>query len=970
MEECCRACMPCLSRLWNWLWPELRYPSVTPAAEIRTVSGELRVPQPKRRPAQLYAALYDFEARSEEELSVKEGDKLSVIEKRGQYVLAKKLTGSLESGLVPANYVAMLQDEFAKYKWYYGNINRQKAEQLLLASQNKTGSFLVRISESHSDEYTISARSETSVFHFRIHRSSVGAYFVSDKISFATLDELIRYYQNNPRSLGCPLDQPCVQQFLCKHLSFSLMPVEDTKLDEFVKEVHALKNLHHPKLIQLLALCTRGEPVYIVTELMAKGSLKAYLTTPEGQVLTSAHLIYMAGQVAEGMAYLEDRHIVHRDLAARNILVGSDLECKVADFGLARIIKDSVYTASRNTKIPVRWTAPEAALHQRFSVKSDVWSFGVLLYEMMSRGKMPYEGKTNKEVLEILASGYRLPCPGRCPPNIYRMMLDCWAAESSKRPSFHALHSQLDNIYSRIYYKTIELERFYTARVVEDPMEECLNRSCPCLRSLWDRIFKSEKRNDALERKSSSADQCKVESDGNVAQRYETKPSEKSAVYMALWDFEARDSDELSFNAGDQFRVVKRAGDWWTAAKLDPSGRVLATGILPYNYLERAESITSQPWYFGKLNRSDCLSHLLTEENKDGAFLVRVSETDSIGQVLSVKVKSIAKHFKIYCSNNEFYVEESRCFSSLPELIQYYQTHPLLSVDRLGKPCIRRKPEQQDLSHNTVDTWELPKEDFTLEHKLGSGYFADVYRGKWKNNTYVAIKVLKNKESFNQQTFHMEVEVLKQLRHKHLISLFAICTSSTPYFIITEFMKKGNLQDFLRSPEGNALDPEILTNMAYQVADGMSYLEQKNSIHRDLAARNVLVSEGYLCKVADFGLARFIKEPFYLSNETKIPYKWTAPEAIDLGLFSNKSDVWSFGILLYEIYSYGANPYPGLTKKTALEEIKRGYRMLPPSTCPSFISIIMQSCWSKQPKDRPDFKWLKSELRTCLNRFT
>uniref|UniRef100_A0A673HGJ2 Protein kinase domain-containing protein n=1 Tax=Sinocyclocheilus rhinocerous TaxID=307959 RepID=A0A673HGJ2_9TELE len=161
--------------------------------------------------------------------------------------------------------------------------------------------------------------------------------------------------------------------------------------------------------------------------------------------------------VSEGMAYLEDRHIVHRDLAARNILVGEDLVCKVADFGLARIIKDSVYTASRNTKIPVRWTAPEAALYQRFSVKSDVWSFGVLLYEIMSRGKMPYDGKNNKEVLEILTSGYRLPCPNRCPPNIYRIMLDCWHAEASKRPSFHALHSQLENIYSRIYFKTIEV---------------------------------------------------------------------------------------------------------------------------------------------------------------------------------------------------------------------------------------------------------------------------------------------------------------------------------------------------------------------------------------------------------------------------------------------------------------------------------------------------------------------------------
>uniref|UniRef100_G3P7M8 non-specific protein-tyrosine kinase n=1 Tax=Gasterosteus aculeatus aculeatus TaxID=481459 RepID=G3P7M8_GASAC len=226
-----------------------------------------------------------------------------------------------------------------------------------------------------------------------------------------------------------------------KKVAIKTLKQADTKQDEFVKEVQALKSLHHPKLIQLLAMCSRGEPVYIVTELMRKGSLKSYLASAEGLMLTSAHLIYMGSQIAEGMAYLEDRNIVHRDLAARNILVGDDLVCKVADFGLARIIKDSVYTASRNTKIPVRWTAPEAAIHQKFSVKSDVWSFGVLLYEMMSRGKMPYEGKNNKEVLDLLSSGFRLPCPTRCPQNIYRIMMDCWAAEPSKRPSFHALHT-------------------------------------------------------------------------------------------------------------------------------------------------------------------------------------------------------------------------------------------------------------------------------------------------------------------------------------------------------------------------------------------------------------------------------------------------------------------------------------------------------------------------------------------------
>ncbi|XP_077589795.1 tyrosine-protein kinase Srms [Stigmatopora nigra] len=502
MEGCCRSCMPCCKRLWDYIWPDFRYPSVNnlvianpgaQVAEIRTVSGDIRVPSPKKKPVQLYAALFDFEARSDDELTVREGDKLSVLEQRGRYVLAKKLTGTPDSGLIPANYVALLQDEFAKHKWYYGNINRIKAEKLLLAPQNKDGCFLARISESHSNEYTISARAEGKVLHFRIQRSVIGAYFISDKISFGTLGELVSYYQKNPRSLGVVLAEPCAQQRELydmepwerpreefrlhrklgeghfgevweamwttenKRVAIKMLKQEDTKQDEFVKEVQALKSLHHPKLIQLLAMCSRGEPVYIVTELMSKGSLKSYLASVEGQVLTSAHLIYMGSQVAEGMAYLEDRSIVHRDLAARNILVGEDLICKVADFGLARIIKDSVYTASRSTKIPVRWTAPEAAIHQKFSVKSDVWSFGVLLYEMMSRGKMPYEGKNNKQVLSLLTSGARLACPSRCPHNIYRIMMDCWATEPSKRPSFHALHSQLDSIYARIYFKTIEV---------------------------------------------------------------------------------------------------------------------------------------------------------------------------------------------------------------------------------------------------------------------------------------------------------------------------------------------------------------------------------------------------------------------------------------------------------------------------------------------------------------------------------
>ncbi|KAK6308591.1 hypothetical protein J4Q44_G00218620 [Coregonus suidteri] len=419
--------------------------------------------------------------------------------------------------------------------------------------------------------------------------------------------------------------------------------------------------------------------------------------------------------------------------------------------------------------------------------------------------------------------------------------------------------------------------------------------------------------------------------------------------------------EELSFQEGDLFNVISRSGDWWTARKIDRNGRVLATGIVPNNYLARGESVNAQPWYFGKMNRFEALSQILSPENGEGAFLIRVSEKGKVGYVLSVKASDRAKHFKICEEDGQYCLEQTHLFNTLIDLVEFYKTHSLGSVDRLREPCTRKEPVPQDLSHSTVDEWELPKEEFTLGEQLGSGFFADVHRGKWKNSINVAIKILKN-DSVNDHEFQCEVQILKRLRHRHLISLFAVCTSSSPYYIITELMEKGNLLHFLRGSEGSQLDLVSLVDMAAQVADGMAYLEQQNSIHRDLAARNVLVGENYICKVADFGLARVIKEPFYVSEDKKIPYKWSSPEAISHGRFSNKSDVWSFGVLLYEILTYGGNPYPGYNNNEVYRQIIAGYRMPAPEKCPDFLYKVMLACWSDSPADRPDFKELRPKL--------
>lgn len=268
-------------------------------------------------------------------------------------------------------------------------------------------------------------------------------------------------------------------------------------------------------------------------------------------------------------------------------------------------------------------------------------------------------------------------------------------------------------------------------------------------------------------------------------------------------------------------------------------------------------------------------------------------------------------------------------------------------------------------------TNELDRSDTKLEGMIGQGEFADVYKGTLKTREgkkIVAMKVLRPGSSEkNQKDFLSEASIVCQFNHPNVIGLIGVVTQSRPMMILTEFLENGSLDHFLQKRKGQFTSLQLI-GMARGVACGMVHLSDMNFIHRDLAARNVLVGENMLCKVSDFGLSRELhakddEEPLdYETQGGKIPVRWTAPEALQHRTFSSASDVWSFGVLLWETMSYCDRPYGEWNNYDVIHRVKSGYRLPSPQGCPKVLHSLMLDCWEKDKSKRPKFSEIVSRF--------
>ncbi|XDB51707.1 hypothetical protein AB1E18_005261 [Capra hircus] len=368
--------------------------------------------------------------------------------------------------------------------------------------------------------------------------------------------------------------------------------------------------------------------------------------------------------------------------------------------------------------------------------------------------------------------------------------------------------------------------------------------------------------------------------------------------------------------------------------------------------------LAEQDWYHGAIPRIEAQDLL----KQQGDFLVRESHGKPGEYVLSVFSDGQRRHFIIQYVDN-MYRFEGTGFSNIPQLIDHHYTTKQVITKKSGVILLNPIPKDKK--------WILNHEDVTLGELLGKGNFGEVFKGILKDKTAVAVKTCK--EDLPQELkikFLQEAKILKQYDHPNIVKLIGVCTQRQPIYIIMELVPGGDFLTFLRKRKDD-IKLKQLVKFSLDVASGMSYLESKNCIHRDLAARNCLVGENNVLKISDFGMSRQEDGGVYSSSGLKqIPIKWTAPEALNYGRYSSESDVWSFGILLWETFSLGVCPYPGMTNQQAREQVERGYRMSAPQHCPEDIFKIMMKCWDYKPENRPKFSELQKELAAIKKKIT
>uniref|UniRef100_A0A674MH83 Tyrosine-protein kinase n=1 Tax=Takifugu rubripes TaxID=31033 RepID=A0A674MH83_TAKRU len=436
--------------------------------------------------------------------------------------------------------------------------------------------------------------------------------------------------------------------------------------------------------------------------------------------------------------------------------------------------------------------------------------------------------------------------------------------------------------------------------------------------------------------------------------------------------------------------------------------------------LEKLIAITAHekmPWFHGKIPRQEGERRLYSGAQPDGKFLVR--ERDEPGTfALSVMYGKTVYHYQILqAKSGKYSMPEGTKFDTIWQLVEYQKMKPDGLVTVLGEACTNGKavestiprPQRQNgytpppgglgaearapakqptaktsvtltpdddtdnnpyHNPNEVRKFNIQRSQLLIDElELGSGNFGCVKKGVLKTDlgqTDVAIKVLKSdNERLVKEEMMREAEIMYQLSNRYIVRMLGLCNAEN-LMLVMEMASAGPLNKFLSSNR-DTVTVENIVLLMHQVSMGMKYLEEKNFVHRDLAARNVLLVNQRFAKISDFGLSKALgaDDSYYKARTAgKWPLKWYAPECINFRKFSSKSDVWSFGITMWEAFSFGGKPYKKMKGPEVNQFIEAGNRMERPEACPEGMYTVMKECWTYKHEDRPDFKKVEESMKS------
>ncbi|KAK1883824.1 Tyrosine-protein kinase Fer [Dissostichus eleginoides] len=438
--------LPANEILWNTLTAD------SLQAMLSSATDELSLTQQNLRTKEALADDLDAKIQTSEQSSEKKSDCVLLLSQKLSLLELHHVVQSLQSSEARlASQKALLDQQFfdviptcerplVDQDWYHGAIPRTEAQELL----RQQGDFLVRESHGKPGEYVLSVYSDEQRRHFIIQYAETQYRF--EGTGFSTIPQLIHHHFSSKQgNFGevfkgtLQRDKTPVAVKTCKE---DLPP--ELKI-RFLSEARILKQYDHPNIVKLIGVCTQRQPIYIVMELVPGGDFLSFLRKKKDD-LKAKQLVRFSVDAAAGMAYLESKNCIHRDLAARNCLVGEGSVLKISDFGMSRQEDDGIYSSSGLKQIPIKWTAPEALNYGRYSSDSDVWSYGILLWETFSLGVCPYPGMTNQQAREQVEKGYRMACPQRCPDDVYKVMQRCWQYNPEERPKFSDLQRDLNAI--------------------------------------------------------------------------------------------------------------------------------------------------------------------------------------------------------------------------------------------------------------------------------------------------------------------------------------------------------------------------------------------------------------------------------------------------------------------------------------------------------------------------------------------